>query len=151
VEGVEAVLRLVMALRRIRSESRVEPKAQVAASLRALAFADQMRACEPVIRKMANLESLSWDGAVPAGAVTAVDPAFQVAVDLGEANREAERDRLRKELEEAERRLANVGKRLANEAFVRNAKPEIVEGARAEERELQGLKSTLETRLAELG
>ncbi|HEX3125700.1 MAG TPA: valine--tRNA ligase [Thermoanaerobaculia bacterium] len=151
VEGVEAVLRLVMALRRIRSESRIEPKAQVAASVRALAFADQMKACDAVIRKMANLESLSWDGAVPAGAVTAVDPAFQVAVDLGEANREAERERLRKDLEDAERRLANVGKRLANEAFVRNAKPEIVEGARAEERELQGLKSNLETRLAELG
>jgi valyl-tRNA synthetase len=110
-----------------------------------------MKACEPVIRKMANLESLSWDGAVPSGAVTSVDPAFQVAVDLGEANREAERERLRKALEEAERRLANVGKRLANEAFVKNAKPEIVEGARAEERELQGLKSTLESRLAELG
>jgi valyl-tRNA synthetase len=151
VDGVDAVLRLVAALRRIRSESRVEPKAKVAAALRALAFADQMKACEPVIWKMANLESLSWDGAVPAGAVTAVDPAFQVAVDLGEANREAERERLRKELEDAERRLANVGKRLANEAFVRNAKPEIVEGARAEEREIQGLKGTLEARLAELG
>jgi valyl-tRNA synthetase len=150
VDGVDAVLRLIAALRRIRSESRVEPKAQVAASLRALAFTDQMKVCEPVIRKMANLETLAWDGAVPAGAVTAVDPAFQVAVDLGEANREAERERLRKELEDAERRLANVGKRLANEQFVRNAKPEIVEGARAEERELQGLKGTLETRLAEL-
>ncbi len=150
VNGVDAVLRLVLALRRIRSESRVEPKAQVAASLRALAFVDQMKACEPVIRKMANLGSLAWDGAVPAGAVTAVDPAFQVAVDLGEANREAERERLRKELEDAGRRLENVGKRLANEQFVRNAKPEIVEGARAEERELQGLKATLEARLGEM-
>ena len=51
----------------------------------------------------------------------------------------------------SERRLANVGKRLANEQFVRNAKPEIVEGARAEERELQGLKGNLEARLAEMG
>lgn len=100
---------------------------------------------------MANLESLAWSGEVREGATVAVDPAFQVAVDLGEANREAERDRLRKELEEAERRLANVARRLGNPQFVQNAKSEIVEGARVEERELQVLRDTLQARLRDLG
>ncbi len=154
VGGVDAVMRMIVSLRRIRSEARIEPKATVAASVRVFAYADTVKACEPIVRKLANLESFEWlaaDAVLPSGAVTAADPAFLVAVDLGEANREAERDRLRKELEEAERRLANVGKRLANEQFVRNAKPEIVEGARAEEREIQSLKGTLEERLRELG
>ena len=80
-----------------------------------------------------------------------VDPAFQVAVALGAANLGAERDRLRKELEETERRLENVGKRLGNPQFVQNAKPEIVEGARSEERELRVLRETLQARLQDLG
>ena len=150
VAAADAALRLVTAIRRIRSEARVEPKALVAASVRAFSQEEGLRTCEPVIRKLANLESLSWSGEVPGGATVAVDPAFQVAVDLGEANREAERDRLRQELEAAERRLANVGKRLGNPDFVKNAKPEIVEGARAEERELQVLRDTLEARLRDL-
>jgi valyl-tRNA synthetase len=122
----------------------------VSASVKPLASAEGLRTCEPVIRRLANLESLSWGGEVVDGATVAVDPAFQVAVELGAANREAERDRLRKELEEMERRLENVGRRLANPQFVRNAKPEIVEGARAEERELQVLRDTIRARLRDL-
>jgi valyl-tRNA synthetase len=150
VESAEAALRLITAIRRIRSEARIEPKAMVSASVKPLASAEGLRTCEPVIRRLANLESLSWGGEVVDGATVAVDPAFQVAVELGAANREAERDRLRKELEEMERRLENVGRRLANPQFVRNAKPEIVEGARAEERELQVLRDTIRARLRDL-
>ncbi len=151
VDGVDAVLRLVVALRRLRADARVEPKAKVAAFLRPLAFAATMRQCEPVVRRLANLEALTWDGEAPAGAVMAVDPAFQVAVDLGEANREAERQKLRGELEGAERRLQKLQGQLANEAFVSNAKPEVVEKARADERELRDFLVTLRQRLGDLG
>ncbi|HET9229552.1 MAG TPA: valine--tRNA ligase, partial [Thermoanaerobaculia bacterium] len=151
VESAESAFRLITAIRRIRSEARVEPKATVSASVKLLSQADGLHRCEPVIRKMANLESLTWDGEVAEGATVAVDPAFQVAVALGAANLGAERDRLRKELEETERRLENVGKRLGNPQFVQNAKPEIVEGARSEERELKVLRETLQARLQDLG
>ena len=150
VEAAEAALRLITAVRRIRSEARIEPRASVAVSVKPFSSEEGLRRCEPVIRRLANLESLSWDGEVRGGATGAVDPAFPVAVVLGEANREAERERLRQELEQAERRLENVGRRLGNPQFVQNARPEIVEGARTEECEMQVLRDTLQARLRDL-
>jgi valyl-tRNA synthetase len=58
-----------------------------------------------------------------------------------------ERARLERELDEAERRLAAARSRLANDAFVSRAAPEVVAGARALETELVDQVARLRDRL----
>jgi valyl-tRNA synthetase len=67
------------------------------------------------------------------------------------AGRDAERARLRRELEEARGWLDSARARLANEAFIAKAPPDVVDGARAREAELADQVTRLEDRLADLG
>ncbi|NJL29491.1 MAG: hypothetical protein HC897_17195, partial [Thermoanaerobaculia bacterium] len=89
------------------------------------------------------------------GAAVAVDPAFEAAVKLGggdrEADREAEKTRLLKQLEEARKGLEATEKRLANPQFVERAKPEVVEGARKQAEGLRATIASAEERLGALG
>jgi valyl-tRNA synthetase len=55
-----------------------------------------------------------------------IDLDLSTAVDVG-----AERARLTKELAGAEQELEQTGKKLANQGFLANAKPEVVDGIRA--------------------
>ncbi len=68
----------------------------------------------------------------------------------GERTFALERERLERELAEAERRLAAARARLANPAFLERAPAAIVEGARAREAELVGDVERIRGRLAEL-
>jgi valyl-tRNA synthetase len=70
-------------------------------------------------------------------------------VDDG-ARREAERARLERELGEARGWLDGARARLANEAFIAKAPPDVVEGARAREAELADQVARLEDRLDDL-
>jgi valyl-tRNA synthetase len=153
--GVETAVRLLTAVRRIRTEAKVEPKAQVEARVEVAADAADaavLHACEPVIRRLAGVGQLAW-GAVEGadGATVAVDPAFRVAVDLGQANRDAERERLSKQLAETQKRLEAAEKRLANPDFLSRAKPEVVAGARSEADKLRATVAAVEERLAAVG
>jgi valyl-tRNA synthetase len=89
-------------------------------------------------RPSGSLEIVLAGGAVEATVLTG---ASDDAVRL-------ERARLEKELAEAEGRLAAARARLANAAFVDKAPPEVVEGARARERELAEQVGRLRERLA---
>jgi valyl-tRNA synthetase len=114
--------------------------------------AEVLHACEPVIRRLAGAGQLAWaavDGA--GGATVAVDPAFRVAVDLGQANRDAERERLSKQLAETQKRLESAEKRLANPDFLSRAKPEVVAGAKTEAEKLRATLAAVEERLAAVG
>jgi valyl-tRNA synthetase len=69
----------------------------------------------------------------------------------GGTARAAERARLERELAEARAWLDGARERLANEAFIAKAPPDVVEGARAREAELADQVERLEDRLADLG
>ena len=86
----------------------------------------------------------------PAGATVAVDASYEVAVRLGEADREAERARLDKQLADARRHLSALEKRLANESFVTRAKPEAVAKTRADAEKQRTTVASIEERLAKM-
>jgi valyl-tRNA synthetase len=149
-EGVDAVVRLVSAVRGIRAEQGLEPGAQVAVEVRAKAHAEAMEASQPIAARLVRAESLTFADpatATPEGASVAVDPAFEVAVQLGEADREAERQRLEKQLEEARNRLAGLEKRLGNENFVTRANPAAVEKTRKDAEDTRATIASIEERL----
>jgi len=153
-EGVDALLRLVTALRRIRSEAKIDPKAPVDARVQPLAFAGTLESCAAVVRRLVNLGTLAWTSAAAEegldGATVAVDAAFRAAVDLGRIDRQAERERLGRQLADAERRLVSTDALLANPDFVAKAKPAAVEGARAEAEKLRTTVAALQERLRDL-
>jgi valyl-tRNA synthetase len=64
---------------------------------------------------------------------------------------ELERDRLERDLAEAEGWLIAARERLANEAFMERAPAAVVEGARAREAELAEQVARLRTRIGDVG
>jgi valyl-tRNA synthetase len=164
VEGeVEAILELVRALRNARAEARIEPGTWLAMEV---AVPESMgatfEALRPAIERLGRIRSLerrlsrealadgqplaAGDLAVIAGPIEAIAhrPA-DASATTDESG--ADRARLERELAQARGWLAAARERLANEAFIRNAPPAVVEGARAREAELADQVARLEDRL----
>jgi valyl-tRNA synthetase len=134
-KGADAVVRVIAAARRVRAEQEIDPHSKVALIVRARGHADVIESCRSVIDRVVKTESLtiaSPDAGLPSDAAVAVDSEFDVAVQMGAADRAAARARLEKQLEKTAAQLASVEKRLANENFVSRAKPEAVERARSD-------------------
>ncbi|HEY5713516.1 MAG TPA: valine--tRNA ligase [Allosphingosinicella sp.] len=131
---IEWLIRLVGAIRTARSDLNVPPGARLALHVRDAGEATTARLArnEAAIRRMARLDSIS-DG-VPAGgaAQLVVDEATFILPLEGVIDLQAERARLLKAAEAAEKERDALAGRLANPSFVERAKPEAVEKARAD-------------------
>ncbi|MCP4654670.1 MAG: class I tRNA ligase family protein, partial [bacterium] len=166
--GVDAVVRLVSAVRGIRAEQELAPTAKIDVEVRAKSHPEVFATCEAIIARLVRADNLTWSagdaGAQPPpgeppicpppgepGASVAVDAAFEAAVRLGEADREAERKRLAKQLEAASGRLQGLEKKLSNQDFLTRAKPQVVDRAREEAEKLRTTIASIEERLPALG
>jgi len=152
--GIDAVVRLVSAVRGVRAEQGLEPGAKIELEVHPKAHGAAFKAAETIIARLVRAEAFTWsDGELESGggSAVAVDPAFQAAVRMGEADREAERQRLEKQLEGARKSLVGVEKRLQNPQFLERAKPEAVESSKRQAEELKTTIAAAEERLAALG
>ena len=150
--GIDAVVRMIGDVRRIRAEQEIDPHSRIAVTVIARNHAAAMETARPVIERLLKTESLTIraTGAAPDGAAVAVDPDYDAAVELGAADRAAMRARLEKQLEKTRKQLASVEKRLGNPSFVERAKPQAVERARADAEAARTTIKSLEERLAAL-
>ena len=115
-DDVDAVVRLVAAVRVIRAEQGLEPGAKVEVEVHPKGHAEAFDASSSIVERLVRAESIHFaavGSTAPAGATVAVDPSFEVAVRLGSADREAEKARLEKQLEDARRHLGGLEKRLS--------------------------------------
>ncbi|MEM7584425.1 MAG: valine--tRNA ligase [Acidobacteriota bacterium] len=152
--GVDTVVRLVAAVRGLRAEQGLEPGAKIDVEIQPQSHRPALEASATIIARLVRADQLSFaaDGETDTeGAAVAVDPAFEVVVRLGQADLEAERKRLHKQLEDARRFLGGLEKRLANENFVTRAKPEAVEKTRRDAEDQRSTIASIEERLAQLG
>jgi valyl-tRNA synthetase len=137
-QEIDWLIRLVSEIRTARSELNVPPGAKLAAFIRDAAPETQARIARnlPALSRLARIESLST-GAAPAGgaAQIVVDEATVVLPLEGVIDLAAERARLTKAAEAAEKEAASLAGRLGNPSFVEKAKPEAVEKARADHAE----------------
>ena len=153
-DDVDAVVRLVGAVRRIRAEQGLEPGAKIEVEVHPKDHAEAFEASSSIVARLVRAEDIHFapvGSTAPAGATVAVDPSFEVAVRLGEADREAEKARLEKQLEAARRHLGGLEKRLANENFVTRAKPEAVEKTREDADKQRTTIASIEERMAKMG
>jgi len=146
---------LIVNVRNLRAELRVEPKVKVPI---------EVFAHEPAIRRLieenrgaverlANAESVTFiesSLAKLAGARSTarfdVHVVYEKKIDIA-----AECERLKKELEKIERDIANGERQLGNEQFLAKAPAKVVEGLRARAEELKVLREKTVAKTRELG
>ena len=148
---------LIVSVRNLRAELKVEPKVKVPI---------EVFAHEPGIRTMLerNLGALLLDRPANVEKITFVESSLASLPGARSTSRfdvhaiyekkmdiAAERERLTKELDKIEKQLASAQARLANEQFLSKAPPHVVEGLRKQVEELTVLREKVVAKLKELG
>jgi valyl-tRNA synthetase len=148
------VLDFVSAIRTVRSESRISPAVELTVTVKPSgpAVAAALESSRAVIGSLARAAiTVSRDGARPAGSAVATTPSGDVFVRLeGVVDFEAERQRLRKEIERARKEIAFLEGKLGRPEFVERAPAEVVERERERLVEQRQTEQKLSTSLAAL-
>ena len=149
------ILDFVSAIRTIRSESRISPAVELAVSVKPAdpEVAGALAAGAAVIGSLARAAiTVAADGARPANSAMAATPSGDVFVRLeGVVDFEAERARLRKEVERARKEIAFLEGKLGRADFVERAPALVVERERARLTEQRETEQKLAASLAALG
>jgi valyl-tRNA synthetase len=154
-EADMAILRdLIVNVRNVRAELKVEPKVKVPIEVFAnepaiRAMIEQNRGA---VERLANVEKITFvDGSLTKQAGARSTARFDVHVIYErKIDVAAERDRLTRELEKIEKEYANNQRQLGNEQFLAKAPEKIVEGLRRREQELTSLREKIKRQLDEL-
>jgi valyl-tRNA synthetase len=149
------VLDFVSAIRTVRSESRISPAVELAVTVKP-AGREVTAALESSLAVIGSLAraaiAVSREGARPEGSAVATTPSGDVFVRLdGVVDFEAERQRLRKEIERARKEIAFLEGKLGRPEFVERAPAEVVERERERLVEQRQTEQKLSTSLAALG
>jgi valyl-tRNA synthetase len=149
------VLDFVSAIRTVRSESRISPAVELAVTVKPAApeVAASLESSLAVIGGLARAAiTISRDGARATGAAVATTPSGDVFVRLeGVVDFEAERQRLRKEIERARKEIAFLEGKLGRPEFVERAPAEVVERERERLVDQRQFEQKLTTSLTALG
>jgi len=149
------VLDFVSAIRTVRSESRISPAVELVVSVRPAGpeVAAALEGSAAVIGSLARAAiTVSGDGARPASSAVATTPSGDVFVRLeGVVDFDAERQRLRKEVERARKEIAFLEGKLGRPEFVERAPAEVVERERVRLAEQRQTEQKLAASLAALG
>jgi valyl-tRNA synthetase len=131
---IDWLIRLVGAIRAARAELNVPPGAKLALHVHdaGTATAKRLERNAAALRRLGRIESISTEGTQGGAAQIVVDEATFILPLEGVIDIAAERARLLKAAETAEKGRDSLAARLANPAFVERAKPEAVEKARAD-------------------
>ncbi|MGB8911612.1 MAG: class I tRNA ligase family protein, partial [Candidatus Sulfotelmatobacter sp.] len=142
---------LIVNIRNVRAELKVEPKVKVPIEVFAheAAIRSMIEQNRGAVERLANVEKITFvDGSLAkqAGARTTarfdVHVIYERKVDVA-----AERDRLNKELEKIEKEFANNQRQLSNEQFLAKAPEKVVGGLRRREGELVALREKIKRQL----
>ncbi len=145
---------LIMSVRNLRAELKVEPKVRV--PIQVFAHENDVRRSfeqnRTAIERLAAVESISFVESslakLPGARHTArfeVHVIYEKKIDVV-----AERERLTKEFDKIEKEIANGQRQLSNEGFLAKAPAHVVEGLRKRAGELQVLREKTKNKLAEL-
>ena len=148
---MQPVIDIVGAIRAIRSESRIPPGAELRVDVRpSAAGAEALRAAAPLIGALSRSAiTVSLDAVRPPQSAHAVAGEAEVFVRLeGVVDLAAERNRLLKEIERADKEIVFLAGKLDRPEFVERAPAEVVERERARLAEQQRIHDKLSTSLA---
>ncbi|MBS1665456.1 MAG: valine--tRNA ligase, partial [Bacteroidetes bacterium] len=138
----------ITSLRDARNKAQIKPKETIKLHIQSEA-AETYRRLQPVLARQVNAESIDFATEAIAGSLTVVsgkDKYYIVteqALDSGN-----QKDELQKELSYLKGFLESVNKKLANERFVQNAKPEVVDLERRKKEDAEIKIKTIQESLA---
>jgi valyl-tRNA synthetase len=146
---------LIVNIRNVRAELKVEPKVRV--PIEVFAHEPAIRAMieqnRGAVERLANVEkitfvdqSLAKRGGARSTARFDVHIIYERKIDVA-----AECERLKKELEKIEKELTNNQKQLGNEQFLAKAPGNVVEGLRKRGKELTDLREKIKIQMGQLG
>jgi valyl-tRNA synthetase len=146
----EVLFELVSKIREIRNSKQISPKTELPLSARTADKAG-LDALQGIVRKLANTSAFSYVSDKVEGATSFVIKGDEFFVDLaGEIDVATEIANALKELEYQQGFRDSVQVKLANERFVQNAKPELVERERQKLADAEAKISALEQSLKSL-
>jgi valyl-tRNA synthetase len=145
---------LIVNVRNVRAELKVEPKVKVPIEVFAQesAIRTMIEQNRGAVERLANVEKLTFaEGSLAKQAGARSTARFDVHVIYErKIDAAAERDRLTKESEKLEKEFANNQRQLGNEQFLAKAPQKVVEGLRNRAQELEGLREKIRNQLDEL-
>ncbi|MEA3014324.1 MAG: valyl-tRNA synthetase [Sphingomonadales bacterium] len=150
---IDWLIRLVGAIRAVRAELNVPPGAKLPLHVHdsGTETAKRLERNAAALRRLARIESISTEKAQGGAAQLVVDEATFVLPLEGVIDIAAEKARLAKAAEAAEKERDSLAGRLANPSFVERARPEAVEKARADHDEKASDAEKYRAALARLG
>jgi valyl-tRNA synthetase len=143
----------ILAVRQIRGEMSIAPSRRIPVLLKGASeqdkgYAERHRAYLERLAGIETLTVLAPDAAAPQSATALVGEMSVLVPMAGLIDAKAEAERLGKLLVKAEQELAKTRVKLANENFVRNAPPDVVQTEREREadfeRQVTSIKAQLE-------
>ncbi|MDO4763100.1 MAG: valine--tRNA ligase [Flavobacteriaceae bacterium] len=145
-KGIEAFAfaqELISGVRNYRQSKGISPREVVEIYTNATAFEN-----EAVVRKLANVSAIHFSAKTDKPSVTFLVGATEISIPLSEnLDLAEEKKKTEEELAYLKGFLVSVEKKLSNEKFVANAKPEIVENERKKQRDAQEKIALLEEKL----
>jgi valyl-tRNA synthetase len=145
---------LIVSVRNVRAELKVEPKVKVPIEVFAHepAIRTMIEQNRGAVERLANVEKITFvDGSLAKQTGARSTARFDVHVIYErKVDVAAERERLNKELEKIEKEFANNQRQLSNDQFLAKAPEKVVEGLRRRAQELISLREKLNHQLNEL-
>ncbi len=152
-EDIECFIGVVKAIRNLRSESNIEPAKLAAVKIIAKEKKDLLASQQEIIKKLSRCESIEIiDDAQPIkdSAVAVVGGVEVHLILAGLIDIAAERQRLEKEIVQAENYIKNINLKLSNKQFIDNAPKDVVEKEQEKLAEQQSRLEKLKTQLEKL-
>lgn len=148
IAGIEVVKNIVAGVRTVRNQKNIAPKEVL--SLKAVG-SNANAQYDSVVIKMANLDGIEVVAEKSADASAFMVGTSEYAVPLGNLiDVAAEIEKLEAQLKHLEGFLVGVRKKLGNERFVQNAKPEVVALERKKEQDSLEKIASIQASLEEL-
>jgi valyl-tRNA synthetase len=139
---------VVAQVRNIRNQKNIHPREQVELMIKSTSPDPSF---DSVIQKLSGISAISYVNEKPAGAQGFLVKSNEYFVPLtSNANPEEEKARLTKDLEYNKGFLQSVQKKLANDKFVANAKPELIDLERRKLSDAESKIKAIEEQLANL-
>ncbi|WP_276967539.1 valine--tRNA ligase [Chryseobacterium sp.] len=146
IKNFETAAELISGVRNYRQTKGISPREAVEVYTNASEFAN-----EAVVRKLANVSDIHFGQKTDKPSFTFLVGATEVSIPLSEnLDLAEEKTKTEEELKYLKGFLISVDKKLSNEKFVANAKPEIVEVERKKQKDAQDKIAILEEKLKSL-
>ncbi|MBS1774116.1 MAG: valine--tRNA ligase [Bacteroidetes bacterium] len=140
---------LITAIRDTRNKNQLKPKDTVKLYIDATSDAFYKQA-QSIMAKQVNAESILFVNEAKQGTISIVVQTDKIYIEAASANVNvgAQRDQLQKELDYLKGFLVSVEKKLGNERFVQNAKPEVIAVERKKQQDAEAKIKTIEESLS---